>query len=88
MIKKFILFYFLNLIFWSCSNSTKNPIENILASEHQSIKTVVNNLEKHEVQILFTEVKNYQSENPTFKDYSFQADSSAWDHIWSDYGWR
>lgn len=65
-----ITIFFLFLIIMSCSHTT-NPIEKVLQSENPKIKKVVENLEAHEVQVLFTEVIP-SNNGVTFKDYSFQ----------------
>lgn len=65
------------IIFTSCKTESANPIEKILASNNPKIKTVVDSLENHEVQILFTEIKR-KNDSVYFEDHSFQVDDNAY----------
>lgn len=71
------LFIILFFIVVSCNNKPINPIEQVMVSDNPKIKTVVDSLENHEVQILFTEVKKTK-DSTYFKDYSFQVDDSTY----------
>lgn len=68
------------LLLVSCANkeTPKNPIEKALASQNPKIKTVMDNLDAHEVQILFTEVNRDANNTVSFTDYSFQVDDSTY----------
>jgi len=66
------LFFFL-----SCNNENVNPIERVLSSNNPKIKTVVDAIENHEVQILFTEVKR-KDDSIYFEDHSFQVDDNTY----------
>lgn len=68
------------LLLVSCANkeTPKNPIEKALASQNPKIKTVMDNLDAHEVQILFTEVNRDATNKVSFTDYSFQVDDSTY----------
>ena len=68
---------FLLLLFLVSCTTHKNPIDSALASENESIKQVINNLEQHEVQILFTEVGRSEA-GINFTDYSFQVNDSIY----------
>ncbi|HMQ43463.1 MAG TPA: serine hydrolase [Mariniflexile sp.] len=68
---KFQLVFILILSF-SCAPSKLNPLKKALASSNQKIKTVMDNLEQYEVQILFTEVLRGPKNKVVFKDYAFQ----------------
>ena len=63
------------LFFLGCtSKDSKNPLEKVLASNNSKIKGVTDDLEKYEVQILYTEVTRDSLGKATFKDYDFQVD--------------
>jgi len=53
------------------------PLERALASKNKKIKTVMDNLENHDVQILFTEIDRH-GDSVRFKDYSFQVNDSSY----------
>ncbi len=61
----------------SCTSQEKeiitDPIEHVLKSENSKIKTVVDHLKNHQVQILFTQVKR-EGNRVVFTDYQFQVD--------------
>ncbi|WP_034042703.1 serine hydrolase [Wocania ichthyoenteri] len=65
------------IVFSSCKNESVNPIERILHSDSKKIKTVVDSIENHEVQILFTEVKKVK-DSVYFEDHSFQVDDNTY----------
>lgn len=54
-----------------------NPIEEILNSDNPKIEQVVKNLERHEVQILFTEVIS-ENDQVHFEDYSFNVNEAEY----------
>lgn len=68
--------FLISLIFMA-SCSPRNPLEVVLKSNNSKIKRVMDSLEKHEVQILFTEVLE-KKDTVIFKDYSFQVDDSTY----------
>lgn len=77
MKNKTILILFVFLIF-SCGKketSHTNPLELVLASDSPNLKRVMSNLEKHEVQIQFTQIERKNGQ-VNFKDYNFQVDSA------------
>lgn len=61
----------------SCTSQEKeiitDPIEHVLKSENSKIKTVVDHLKNHQVQILFTQVKR-EGNRVIFTDYQFHVD--------------
>lgn len=67
------LSFLIALIFFGCSST--NPIETVLSSNNPKIKTIVDNLENHEVQILFTEIIE-EKDTTFFKDYEFQVNDN------------
>lgn len=56
----------------------KSPLEVALHSENPKIKKVMDNLDEHEVQILFTEVLEDESGKVTFKEDSFHVDENTY----------
>lgn len=53
--------------------SCTTPIDTVLeSSEHPAIQKVMDSLERHEVQILYTQIDTTDKGLITFKDYSFQ----------------
>lgn len=73
-LKYSLLIISVSILSASCKSADINPIETVLASEHPKIKTVVSNLQNHDVQILFTEVNTSNTGNISFTDYDFQVD--------------
>ena len=53
-----------------CSCTT--PIDTVLTSDHPAIQQVMDSLENHEVQILYTQIDTTDKGLITFKDYAFQ----------------
>ncbi len=62
----------------SCNTVEKTPLEIALSSDNEKIKTVMNSLEKYEVQILYTEIHRGIDNSISFKDFSFQVDDSTY----------
>jgi len=73
-----IVFFLIVFAVISCRPESKNPLETVLTSENNKIKKVMNNLQNHEVQILFTEVHRNIDNSIEFEDYSFQVDDSTY----------
>ncbi|MCE7991585.1 MAG: serine hydrolase [Roseivirga sp.] len=63
------------LTIMACETSDKNPLEAIMASDAPQIKKIVDNLPKHEVQILYTQIDRDEQGNPVFTEHGFQLDS-------------
>jgi len=59
----------------SCSHKSENPIEVALSSDNPKIKTVVDQIKDHEVQILYTKI-NRTGDSVSFQDYSYQVNDS------------
>ncbi len=62
------LILILPFILIACSS----PIEEALSSDHIAIRTVMDSLQKHEVQIIYTQIDTSDAGTVTFKDYTFQ----------------
>jgi beta-lactamase class A len=65
---------FIVVIFASCSN----PIETALSSKNELIKTVVSDIEKHEVQILFTQIDTSSTGEMVFTDYEYNVNTDQY----------
>ncbi|MGZ0015857.1 serine hydrolase [Yeosuana sp. AK3] len=67
---------FITLLFTlSCNYKSENPILEVLSSTNLKIKTVVDHIQNHEVQILLTEIER-NGDFVSFKDYSYQVNDS------------
>ncbi len=76
---RFLADFVFLLLLVSCAKETgMNPLEQALASENSKIKTVTDSLDKHEVQILFTQVQRDSLGKVSFEDYNFQVDDSTY----------
>lgn len=53
----------------------KNPLESIMASDESKIKAIADKLEKHEVQVIYTQIERDENGTPSFKEFSFQHDN-------------
>ena len=71
------IIFILCFIILGCSPMRKQPLEHALASNNIKIKTVMDELAKHDIQILFTEIDK-KGGAVRFKDYSFQVNDSAY----------
>jgi len=69
----------LYILLIACSGqvSPKDPIEHVLASEDPRIKSVMENLDAHEIQILFTQIDR-SGDSITLTDHTFQIDEEAY----------
>ena len=65
------------LIFYSCS-SEHSQIELILKDNNPLIKKVYQNIEKHNLQILYTQIEKDSSGNSEFIEYDFQVDDKQY----------
>lgn len=65
------------IVFFNCENDKMDPIEKVLSSQNTKIKTVVDALENHNVQILFTEVKR-KKDSVYFEDHNFQVNDNRY----------
>ena len=79
MFNKFTLVYLAFLAFVSCGSQEKienrNPLEIALASQNPNIKRVMDSIEKHAVQIKFTQIERKDGVI-SFQDHEFQVDSN------------
>jgi len=73
-----VAFLLLLMLAVGCTKIDKNPLKTVLSSENDKIKIVMNNLQKHEVQILYTEVHRNIDNSIGFEDHSFQVDDSLY----------
>ena len=69
-----LLFTGLFLLLMAC-DTTQNPLDRIIQSDAPEIKRITDQLEKHEVQILYTQIDRDASGQPIFTEYGFQLDS-------------
>lgn len=65
---------FILIILTGCSN----PIETVLASKNDLIKKVVSHLDKHEVQIIFTQIDTTSSGEVSFIDHEYNVDKDRY----------
>ena len=73
-----VVLFLVILVFANCNTIEKNPLEQALDSNNKKIKRVMDNIEEHEVQILYTEVTRNVDNSINFIDYSFQVNDSAY----------
>lgn len=69
------------VIFFSimaCDTPPQNPLETVMASDAPQIKQIANNLDQHEVQILYTQIDRDDLGQPVFTEHSFQLDSTQY----------
>ncbi len=70
------LMFTLLLLVGSCAMApNENPLQSALQSQNPLIKRVTDNLEKHEVQIRYTQIDRVNGDI-TFTDFDFQVDST------------
>ncbi len=66
------------LIFSSCQNEEMNPLQKIMQSDSKAIKNIADQLEAHEVQILYTQIERDAEGKPLFQEFDFQLDDSQY----------
>ena len=71
------LLFLILLVSFSCKEEkTYDPLAEILQSELPAIQKVINNAEKHEVQIMYTQIDKDIHGKVSFKDYAFGLNNS------------
>ena len=66
-----------SLLLMACQSS-ENPLDQIMASEAEAIQNITKNLEKHEVQILYTQIERDAEGQPVFTEHGFQLDENRY----------
>ncbi len=61
----------------SCKNN-QTPLEKILDADHPILKKVMSNLDRHEVQVLYTQIDRDSTGKPYFTDHSFRLDDNQY----------
>jgi len=56
----------------SCNSEVITPLDNALKSQHPAIKKVMGNPERHEIQILYSQIDENEKGETVFSDYNFQ----------------
>ncbi len=64
-------------ILWSCNTSTQSPLDAIMSSDLSLIKQVADNIEKHEVQIIYTSIDRQES-GIKLKRHTFNLDTTTY----------
>ena len=77
MMARIITFLLLLLFLTSCSDEPTDPLAEALASEDPAIVKVLQNLDKHEVQIALSVVDN-SKDQISFREYQFQLNDSVY----------
>ncbi|MDA7736682.1 class A beta-lactamase-related serine hydrolase, partial [Flavobacteriaceae bacterium] len=75
---KIIILSTVTMVLFSCGSHPKNyenALDFAISSPSKKIKRVMDNLEAHELQILFTTVERDKRDAIKFHEYSFQLDS-------------
>ncbi len=70
-----ILFIFATFI-TSCSE--ESPLETALKSDSKHIQKVMQNLDEHELQIIYTQIDRDKNGKPNFKDFEFNVNDSLY----------
>lgn len=74
--KSIVLISFISLLMISCSQ--QDPLEKILNSDIPQIVNVSKNIEKYEVQILYSQINRNKKGQTTFTDYEFNVSDSMY----------
>ncbi|MBQ4804192.1 serine hydrolase [Aquimarina sp. MMG015] len=74
--KSIVLISFISLLMISCSQ--QDPLEKILNSDTPQIANVSKNIEKYEVQILYSQINRNKKGQVTFTDYEFNVSDSTY----------
>ena len=73
-----VFFFFLCLLGSITTQGQENPFETIVQSNDPKIKRVVDQLEQHQVQLLYLAIDRNQENKPQFSEYHFQQDDSLY----------
>lgn len=65
------LFVLLSLFLIACGEEKHNPLEEVLASNHPAIAQVMQDIDKYEVQILYTRIDTTTKGDPLFTEFTF-----------------
>lgn len=63
------------LALMACDPTPQNPLDSIMASDAPHITRITDNLAKHEVQVLYTQIDHDEQGKPVFTEHGFQLDS-------------
>ncbi|WP_405207528.1 serine hydrolase [Aquimarina sp. LLG6339-5] len=74
--KSIVLITFISLLMISCSQ--QDPLEKILNSDTPQIAIVSKNIEKYEIQILYSQINRNKKGKVTFTDYEFNVSDSTY----------
>lgn len=75
---RYSAFFLLLLLCVGCQNDENSPLRKVLNSELPAIKKVMENPDKYELQIMFTEVDKQESGKIVFKDYEYRVDDDVY----------
>ena len=63
-------------LFLRCAERSENVLEQILKSSDEKIQRVLKNRDRHEIQILYTQIERDSLNNPQFKEWSYGLDEA------------
>lgn len=72
--KKLLFLFFILLL--ACSENGTDPLAVALKSDHPAISGIMQNLDSHEVQILYTRIDTTANGAPLLTEFSFQLDAT------------
>lgn len=77
--KHFILFFIIAVLIFSCERNEnhKTALEIVLASENPKIKRVMNAVDQHEIQVIYTQIER-KNGKVYFTDDTYQVDSNQY----------
>ena len=73
-----VFFFLLCLLGSIATQAQENPLETIVQSDDPKIKRVVDQLEQHQVQLLYFAIDRDQENKPQLSEYRFQQDDSLY----------
>ncbi len=62
----------------SCNSKSDNPLNKILSQEDTLISKVIDQADKYEVQIIYTQIDRDSANTPHFTDFEYRLDSSVY----------
>ena len=63
---------------YSCKPTDTNPLTNILHSEHEIFETILDDLEKYELQVIYTQIDRDLDNHPIFTTYKYRVDKNQY----------
>lgn len=76
--KKILLFLLVSLSVFSCARKSDNLIEGLMEAHPDQFNDILQNKDRYEVQVIYTQIDRNEKNEPSFRSYYFNVDSSRY----------